>query len=509
MKKRNLYRWGAVALTVAMMASLFSIGGLSASAAEAEEIYTAPDASNIDQLVGEGKAWSYEFAANKGTTFKPMTKDTTGGAVKFTDGAEAGDLDTSAHARIEEPWDNNVLYLVPGDGGMDAVLAFTAPKDGTVDIASVAMTRNYGISQPDLEGSDAQIAVFKNTEKIWPAGADWQSIEWEYTFPAVNGVEVKKGDVLRFVVNYGKSSFSNWGDYTEWPVKLTLKTEEEVQIPDISGITPVKYQAPTRQTWDQSEIGTLWMYEYATNKGTNFKPMVAGTIKNDRFQSDYDASGAAGAMFPAHVTDPWEDGKVFIAPGYVDTTSIDTAMTYVAPWDGVIKFNPVTVERNYALADQSNAESDADIAIFVNDKKVWPKGDSWKNIRNDFTPANTVVVDDVEDIVVAKGDKVRFVVNCGNISYANWCDYIYWPVDMDLYITDEEYVPPAPTVPTTSSNTSSPTTSSNTSAPTTGATNTPSPTTGVTGAAPAAVLLTLASAAAIGSGIVAKRRGRK
>ncbi len=636
MKKHGMYRLGALLLATALLTSLFGMGGIPVSAEETEVIvYTSPKPSTIAKT-GIGNVWNYEYATDKGTDFTAMKRDA--GAVFYKDGKEGEDI--NLHARVERPFETDCLYLVPGSTGTDAVIAFTAQYDGVIDIASAEMTRNYGMEAADIPDSDVQIAVFKNTEKIWPAGEEWQSIGWTYTMPAIEDIAVEKGDILRFVVNYGDASYSNWCDYTDWPVTishsvskpaagatlvynaptyenrdevdignrwlyeystgkntdftpmalgegganavefvsdaaeqtegasvrtpwptqmflvpgyndagsinavltfdvpydgkltvdaaevirnygegtediptssveiaiykntekiwpaddwaaitqsltpvntltvpeitdlevkaqdkirfvvgcgeadtvnwkdytqwtptLTLETAaEEAGIPDISGITPTQYRSPTPETWDQCGIGTLWIYEYATNKGTNFKPMVpAENAGSKLFLSDLD-----GAIFQASVDNPWGH-TIYFAPGYVDSTMIDAALTYVAPCEGVLKINPATVERNYGEADSSNIDSDADIAIFVNEKKIWPSGSGWQNIRNDSSPINQVQVPAIENIVLSEGDKVRFVVNCGNSTYANWCDYIDWPVDLSFYITDENYTPPKPT----------------------------------------------------------------
>ena len=82
------------------------------------------------------------------------------------------------------------------------------------------------------------------------------------------------------------------------------------------------------------------------------------------------------------------------------------------------------------------AKQDCEIAVYLNDKKIWPESGGWAKISAEKVGAqpaeNTYSVPELKELKVNAGDKIRFAVGCGTASYANWNDYVKWYCVVDL-----------------------------------------------------------------------------
>lgn len=398
------------------------------------KIYDSPNWAN-HETVGIGTLWVYEHSTDKNADFTPMTASTAGDAVYDSGHA------TGVPAKFANPW-NTALFFAPGfedSVARNAVMAFVVPADGTLDIAESAVIRNYGVDDGMADAS-VDVAIYHNDTKIWPAGTDWAAIADELvplTVPAISDLEVAANDKIRFVVNWGNPTTVNWADYTEWQPSVELKDDDPV-IPDYSTWNIFSYDRPGVDMI--GDIGTIWTYEYSSAKNTDFTPMI--TAANPHlFKSDFPTDTyEVGSQ--AMCTNPWNT-VFFLAPGYYVVEegvyeSINAVLTFEAPYSGVANIEPCEVIRNYGLNDAGIMDSTVEIAVFLNDSKIWPEGSDWGEITSYSDPVQLLAVPAIRDILVEAGDKIRFVVNFGEPTTVNWADYTDWPVNIKLHTLDAE-----------------------------------------------------------------------
>ena len=201
---------------------------------------------------------------------------------------------------------------------------------------------------------------------------------------------------------------------------------------DLANYDKTTYVAPTRlwgadSVGDVDGIGTRWIYESAQDKDGNYVAM-------ERVQdTDQPTDGAVYSDGCAQLESLWGNGYLYLNVGYYGG-SRDIAQTFVAPADGYITTDAANVERKYAM-EENGYEASAELAIFLNDKKIWPADDTWAEIGNATTPNNKLTVPALDQIAVKAGDKLRFVVNMGK-NY-NYDDRIQWPVAVNMYTEKE------------------------------------------------------------------------
>lgn len=184
------------------------------------------------------------------------------------------------------------------------------------------------------------------------------------------------------------------------------------------------------------ELETLWTYEYTTGKtgvfkamertesqpGTAEAPPADGTVVYQ--QPQIDGSPAADAI--AALRCFWK--SLYLAPGAQE----GIAQTFVVPRTGVIEIDPTTIVRNYGNDDkEENLNKSIEVAVYLNETKVWPEGNDWAAVSRDSASMNKLAVEKISALSVEKGDRLRFVVNTGEGS--NWNDNTQWPVTVKLY----------------------------------------------------------------------------
>lgn len=102
----------------------------------------------------------------------------------------------------------------------DVAITFTAPENGSVTIDESVVRRWPYYDDPAQDGGDGvQIYILKNDKQIWPESGK-QLIDKTlnpintFTQPKLQGIEMKKGDKIRFCIHRGESN--EWCDDTKW-----------------------------------------------------------------------------------------------------------------------------------------------------------------------------------------------------------------------------------------------------------------------------------------------------
>ena len=154
-------------------------------------------------------------------------------------------------------------------------------------------------------------------------------------------------------------------------------------------------------------LGTVWKYEASNLDNTQVRNMV---------------TGSSGNLF----VDPKDaNNVVYSYPGYAMGPSWNNniRLTFVSPYRGMAVISSSTVVRFGGAANIANDAGDgANVAVYVDNERVWPVTNSYQlvnsSINNEFT------VPAIKDIVVNEGTTISFVVNFG--AGNNWCDTVEW-----------------------------------------------------------------------------------
>lgn len=432
--------------------------------------YVSPTYENITAI---GTAWVYETSTDSDTNFTdlPAATDTSDGALFRGEGG-------CAVFKYAEG-----IFLAPAekDGkAVNAIQTFVAPADGYVCVKPSQIVRWFGRDvSNDNDEFDTAFAIYHNNTKIWPAGSNWQTVKQGdnnglFDVPAFLDLAVKTGDRIRFVVNRGSTTFSTWEDGTIWNVTAEMYVKKaapttsstaddssstttaddgssttaasegaasstQATIPDLSGKTPTLYESPTLETLEK--LSGRWIYEYSTDKNTDFKPMQKGdgTLimwKDTMTKED-------GTPLPdnekAQLYNPFGN-KLYMLPGAIGiTTSVNIVQTFVVPDDGVLAVDSSMITRHYGGNDTNGFN--IEVAVYLNDTLVWPGNDTWAVVGTDSEVKNTLNVPKIPEMLVSKGDKLRFVVGCGKMDSVFWEDQTEWPVTIRYYAADSEGSP--------------------------------------------------------------------
>ena len=417
-------------------------------------VYTSPRVPTADGMKDIGTLWVYEYSTGKNTDFALMTKDKELGNIADQQAFYAGAPTEAGGAKATLQYLYGNLELQPNYYGtsINAVQTFVVPETGKLSVDATTVVRHFGMDATQVnytgyEQQNVHIAVYLNETKVWPAGDAWETVGYDSAVfnkldvAALPEMNVTKGDKLRFVVNSGTDSNTfYYNDWVRWPVSINMFVKKEATTTATTTTTAnlsadynkTAYVAPTRlwgtdSVGDVAGIGTRWIYEVSSNKDGVF---VAMTRKQN---TDKPSDGALFAdeacTSYAQLESLWSNGSLYLNVGWF-AGSRDVSQTFVVPEDGIITTDAVIVERHYALAD--TVEQSAEIAIFLNDRKVWPTGDAWAEVGTGSSPINKLTVPALSEMAVEKGDKLRFVVNAGK--NANYDDRVQWPVAVNMFV---------------------------------------------------------------------------
>ena len=263
-----------------------------------------------------------------------------------------------------------------------------------------------------------------NDIKLWPTGDSWATVGTEctpinkLTVPALEEIAVCKGDKLRFVVNAGTNA--NYDDRVQWPVTVNFK-ERAFDL--------VLYGAPvsllnSENVGDTSGIGERWVYEVSSNKSLEYEEMWDNTYHTPVVESDIFIDTLNSG---AKLETLWNNRSLYMNVGWY-AGSRDISQTFIVPENGFLSTDSAEIVRHYGLED--TFEQSVDVAMYLNETKLWPTGDSWASVGTECTPINKLIVPALEEIAVKKGDRLRFVVNAG--VNANYDDRVQWPVTVNM-----------------------------------------------------------------------------
>lgn len=208
-----------------------------------------------------------------------------------------------------------------------------------------------------------------------------------------------------------------------------------VTAADFSGYDNATYESPISPTKKgMQHIGKIWFYEYSIGYENEFFPMES-TKKGDMvycdtaLQSDGNPTGEK-----ANVCNPWGE-TLYLLPGNREAQiSVNAVQTFEVPNDGHVVVSPSTVVRHYGYEDiDRSPNQDIEVAVYVNEKQVWPQGDKWESVNNTLKVPNQLSVPELDLGKLKKGDRVRFVIGCGNMQFFQWEDHSTWEVVMNVY----------------------------------------------------------------------------
>lgn len=200
---------------------------------------------------------------------------------------------------------------------------------------------------------------------------------------------------------------------------------------DLNKYNVDSYEAPTYFSDDAMQgVGEIWKYEYSSGYNADFKDM---TKKLGLYVSADEEDFTQAAALAS----PWST-DLYLFPGWKNGASLNAVQVFVAPKSGFATVRACDVIRHYGMKDKGEeAKQDCEIAVYLNDKKIWPESGGWAKISAEKVGAqpaeNTYSVPELKELKVNAGDKIRFAVGCGTASYANWNDYVKWYCVVDLY----------------------------------------------------------------------------
>ena len=220
---------------------------------------------------------------------------------------------------------------------------------------------------------------------------------------------------------------------------LVLSSMVVLSVPAFAVGEKIEYETTTfvspKRLWgnesvgDVTDLGSCWIYEASSNKDGNFVVMTENEYTNQPV--DYEKSFSDQLEATASLVSLW-NGFLYLQTGWY-AGSRDVSQTFIVPRDGVLNVEETIVERNFGIVENpDNYIASVEIAIYLNDTKIWPADNSWAIVGNEKNQpvCNKLTVPALSDICVSSGDKVRFVVNAGE--NANYSDYVQWPVTLQL-----------------------------------------------------------------------------
>ena len=204
---------------------------------------------------------------------------------------------------------------------------------------------------------------------------------------------------------------------------------------DFSGYDRAAYESPISPTKKgMQDVGSIWFYEFSIGYETEFFPMEATKKGNmiycdTALQSDGNPTGEK-----ANVCNPWGE-TLYLLPGNREAqVSVNAVQTFEVPNDGRVVISPSTVVRHYGYEDTDRSpEQDIEVAVFVNSEQVWPQSGTWESVNNSLPVPNQLAVPALDIGELKKGDRVRFVIGCGNMKFFQWEDHSTWEVTVNVY----------------------------------------------------------------------------
>ena len=272
------------------------------------------------------------------------------------------------------------VAMHPGVLG-DAIVAFTAPTDGTLMIHS-SVAQNLGASSDGV-----LLKITKNSEPVYPAEG-WLTLEplGQISLPTLT-FSVKSGDVIRFRANCNKNQSNDgfhWIKTVSYLGEVTgAKPAFGIQTPVFESLT-VESITHATDAWTSNE-GTGWTYQNAavgTNDYTDLERIRTG------WYNSFYMNWKAGAIPYKGVLNAGEAG--------------DPTYTYTCPKDGILVLPSSVAKCN----DNAGKGDGSNVSILKNDSPIYP------DVGALYVATFSEVTIPTLLFPVQAGDKIHFRANC-------------------------------------------------------------------------------------------------
>ena len=325
-------------------------------------------------------------------------------------------------------------------------LTFTAPESGTVKLYDPNggkfqpwMYHEYGtdavkalntLREENGKKESAGIAIYKNSEKIWPENKDYETVTRDsrtVDFPEISDIEVEKGDRLRIVII---PLYENRGYFEMNPsVKYTAYAEK---LPSYSAAECVESAVEN----GSFEEDSAWIYtgrRLKSDSETGEYYAVGERIYPNLIQGDADSKAVNEALEKRLLMSDLasdnnagvavKDGAVYTYTGYAKN-GLEAALTFKCPYSGKIEIaDPYNVGIRsagtgvpwYTMHDGAKRVG---IAVFKNNEKIWPEteedyrvltGDNW--VDKSKIPGETGIdFPQLGELEVQAGDEISIAI---------------------------------------------------------------------------------------------------
>ncbi|MFA9377609.1 MAG: right-handed parallel beta-helix repeat-containing protein [Lachnotalea sp.] len=253
----------------------------------------------------------------------------------------------------------------------DTVIAWKAPKDGTVQIVGDP-------KKVDTGNDGINVKIVKNSDQVWPENG-WQLISGSDTIGVSHDftVDVVKNDMIYFVVNKNSTTYND-GSY--WNPRITYDVVEQYNL-----------------TKDFSNKQGYKNWQYLEYDGTNYKQMTwDSSVSRWKGTNQY---------------------SLIWSPAQFHPDQNDTVLAWTAPHDGTILMtgNPKKTNLGY---------DGVNVKIMKDAIQVWPDS-GWQFIDG----RNSTGISYSVQTQVIKDQRLYFVLNQNNNNYSdeiNWCPNIVY-----------------------------------------------------------------------------------
>ncbi len=314
-------------------------------------------------------------------------------------------------------YDHSVLgdFMVPGNFSAIA-LAFTAPCDGTIsnELGLGAVLRTGKVSD---ETDGARISVVKENQVLFPSEGIWAEIpqgEEEPMDIRFNGLEMKAGETLYYIVdcggnannNYDNVRFDNWGFvWTDAnnPDGVWFGMADNYYTGDTgeteSAIAGVQKNAVIKYLYASVENPIPQASELQTEKVTPFDEKLFNEMQINPTGEKYYIKGDRYLLVNALYAQP--------------STKYMLGIEWTAPDDG-----RVNISNSYLINENFNenvtTSNGVRFKLLLNDENQIPLSDGeWTHTKG--TEKITLQTD---TFAVKKGDTLLFVIDCdGEVDY--------------------------------------------------------------------------------------------
>ena len=421
----------SVFIMTVVIGSIFSVCGAPVSGTEYVHRASAEftSASNKD-----GDLWTYEYA--------PCNQYENNAYLKFNNILDEGWAQFwcigSGNAMDWQFGRISANSVWAGWGNYDVSRTFNAPSDGIITIGANGIIR---IWDGYISADGVNIAIYKNGVKIYPQNKAWQLITNAASLNSFEPFEtaIKAGDKIHFRLN---KNGSEQGDQTQWDPVITYTDDEYNSAKDLELgeviIIDESYTASAGFNFSSGgNNGSPWKYQYVP--ATKY---LNGDYINFTFVYLEGSTGFWCKEAGSGNID-WGIGRIGVNNIYPGESAYDLSRTFVVPHDGVIDIGAAGIVQ---ITTWRAVTDGAEIAIYKNNIKIFPGGESWQAINK-----NRILSEFPKfETSVKEGDELHFRVRvCGNEKEAevNWNPAVSYTGNTYIEELDKAINPlPEPTI---------------------------------------------------------------